>query len=206
MPAGRTDQGAAVDVSDDKAYRISTRKAGPVKDSSNLRITCIFDYQPNICKDYKETGYCGYGDSCKFLHDRGDYKSGWQLEREWDALKSSRKREGKDQESEKGEFYIGSSDDELDDQGLPFACLICKQPFISPVVTRCKHYFCESCAIAHHKKDHRCHVCKEKTNGIFNVAHDVIKKQKLVKQKAKKHESSDEEKDEAKESGEKDEV
>jgi hypothetical protein len=26
------------------------------------------------CKDYKETGRCGYGDSCKFMHDRGDYK------------------------------------------------------------------------------------------------------------------------------------
>ena len=24
-------------------------------------------------------------DSCKFLHDRSDYKSGWQLEREWEA-------------------------------------------------------------------------------------------------------------------------
>jgi hypothetical protein len=40
-----------------------------------------FDYQPDICKDYKETGFCSYGDSCKFLHDRGDYKSGWELER-----------------------------------------------------------------------------------------------------------------------------
>ena len=39
------------------------------------------DYQPDICKDYKETGFCSYGDSCKFLHDRGDYKSGWELER-----------------------------------------------------------------------------------------------------------------------------
>ncbi len=28
-------------------------------------------------------GYCGFGDSCKFLHDRSDYKHGWQLEREW---------------------------------------------------------------------------------------------------------------------------
>jgi hypothetical protein len=28
-------------------------------------------------------GYCGFGDSCKFLHDRSDYKYGWQLEREW---------------------------------------------------------------------------------------------------------------------------
>lgn len=32
-------------------------------------------------QDYKETGYCGYGDACKFIHDRGDYKSGWELER-----------------------------------------------------------------------------------------------------------------------------
>ena len=42
---------------------------------------CRFDYQPDICKDYKETGYCGYGDACKFVHDRGDYKSGWELDR-----------------------------------------------------------------------------------------------------------------------------
>lgn len=36
----------------------------------------------DLCpQDYKETGYCGYGDACKFIHDRGDYKSGWELER-----------------------------------------------------------------------------------------------------------------------------
>eukprot|EP01113_Clastostelium_recurvatum_P034263 TRINITY_DN4626_c0_g1_i4.p1 TRINITY_DN4626_c0_g1~~TRINITY_DN4626_c0_g1_i4.p1 ORF type:complete len:244 (+),score=33.40 TRINITY_DN4626_c0_g1_i4:51-782(+) len=59
-------------------------KAGPVKGSGHIRISSRFDYQPDLCKDYKETGYCGFGDSCKFMHDRGDYKSGWQLEREWD--------------------------------------------------------------------------------------------------------------------------
>lgn len=124
MPAGRENQGAVADCSDDKAGRISQlgnkAKAGyvtsilifknlhilsPVKYSSNLRITCQFDYQPNICKDYKETGYCGYGDSCKFLHDRGDYKSGWQLDREWDALKASKKREGPDPNGDKVCFF-----------------------------------------------------------------------------------------------------
>ena len=39
----------------------------------------------NVLQDYKETGFCGFGDSCKFMHDRSDYKSGWQLEREWQA-------------------------------------------------------------------------------------------------------------------------
>ena len=40
--------------------------------SAHIRATVRMDYQPDLCKDYKETGYCGYGDSCKFLHDRGD--------------------------------------------------------------------------------------------------------------------------------------
>ena len=47
-----------------------------------MRATVRWDYAPDICKDYKETGFCGFGDSCKFLHDRSDYKHGWQLERE----------------------------------------------------------------------------------------------------------------------------
>jgi RING finger protein 113A len=54
---------------------------GPLRASTNVRMTVRFDYQPDICKDYKETGYCGYGDACKFMHDRGDYKSGWELDR-----------------------------------------------------------------------------------------------------------------------------
>ena len=54
---------------------------GPLRASAFVRTTARFDYQPDVCKDYKETGYCGYGDACKFVHDRSDYKSGWELER-----------------------------------------------------------------------------------------------------------------------------
>lgn len=54
---------------------------GPLRASTNVRMTVRFDYQPDICKDYKETGFCGYGDACKFVHDRGDYKSGWELDK-----------------------------------------------------------------------------------------------------------------------------
>jgi RING finger protein 113A len=60
---------------------------GPIKAPSNVRITCRFDYQPDLCKDYKETGYCTFGDACKFMHDRGDYKSGWEIDRDWDLNK-----------------------------------------------------------------------------------------------------------------------
>ncbi len=38
----------------------SNRK-GPMRAPENLRVTVRWDYQPDICKDYKETGFCGFG-------------------------------------------------------------------------------------------------------------------------------------------------
>jgi RING finger protein 113A len=178
LPSGKNDQGAAVDTADDVAMRISGTKAGPVKSSSNLRISCRFDYQPDVCKDYKDSGYCGYGDSCKFLHDRGDYKTGWQLEREYDDQQKTKqskklKKRNEEDDDDKGEYYVGS---DSEDDGLPFVCLKCKESFVNPVSTKCKHYFCENCAIQHYKKDKRCFVCKEPTEGVFKVATEIVKK------------------------------
>ena len=39
---------------------VFTRK-GPIRAPANLRATVRWDYQPDICKDYKETGFCGFG-------------------------------------------------------------------------------------------------------------------------------------------------
>jgi RING finger protein 113A len=129
---------------------ISSEKAGgahgPLRASAHIRVSARFDYQPDICKDYKETGYCGYGDSCKFMHDRGDYKSGWQMEKEWEEAEKARKRNlalGVDDVDDGGV----DPGDEDDDGSLPFACFICRQPFVDPVLTKCKHYFCEHCAL-----------------------------------------------------------
>ena len=38
-----------------------TGTQGPIRAQTWARSICRFDYQPDICKDYKETGYCGYG-------------------------------------------------------------------------------------------------------------------------------------------------
>lgn len=70
-------------------------RVGPQRSANTIRTVTIVDYQPDVCKDYKgmfslrllvlamprimgltltlpaETGYCGFGDTCKFLHDRG---------------------------------------------------------------------------------------------------------------------------------------
>ncbi|PJF19187.1 hypothetical protein PSACC_01033 [Paramicrosporidium saccamoebae] len=58
--------------------------SAPHRLATHIRNTCRFDYAPDLCKDYNETGFCGFGDSCKFVHDRGDYKAGWELDDEWD--------------------------------------------------------------------------------------------------------------------------
>lgn len=72
-----------------------------------------------------------FTDSCKFLHDRSDYKLGWQLERE----------------AASGEYdNSGDEDDkkyEIDSDGddLPFKCFICRDTFVDPVVTKLVNSF-----------------------------------------------------------------
>ncbi|KAI3857654.1 hypothetical protein MKW98_028918 [Papaver atlanticum] len=79
-----------------RGYTVSGEEAGgahgPLRASAHIRTSTRWDYQPDICKDYKQSGYCGFGDSCKFIHDRGDYKSGWQMEREWEETEKTPKR------------------------------------------------------------------------------------------------------------------
>ncbi|CEH17456.1 Predicted E3 ubiquitin ligase [Ceraceosorus bombacis] len=63
-----------------KSSSFNAAAKGPIKATANVRTVTVTDYQPDICKDYKETGYCGFGDTCKFLHDRSDYLAGWQMD------------------------------------------------------------------------------------------------------------------------------
>uniref|UniRef100_A0A1B0CIF8 Ring finger protein n=2 Tax=Lutzomyia longipalpis TaxID=7200 RepID=A0A1B0CIF8_LUTLO len=147
-------------------------RKGPIRAPSHLRSTVRWDYQPDICKDYKETGFCGFGDSCKFLHDRSDYKHGWQLEMEG----SCKRNDSGDEDDSKYEIHS-------DEEELPFKCIICRESFTDPIVTKCKHYFCEKCALAHYKKTSRCYVCGNQTNGMFNPANQLIAKLKLEESK-----------------------
>ncbi|KAJ9475154.1 Pre-mRNA-splicing factor CWC24 [Pseudozyma hubeiensis] len=137
------------------------RARGPIRSTTTVRTTSLMDYQPDVCKDYKETGYCGFGDTCKFLHDRSDYLAGWQL----DVLPNSTSR-GR-------ENILSDPEDESEEQ-IPFACLICRQPFTDPVVTRCGHYFCSACAIKRFSRNTKCFACGKQTGGLFNSAKKVL--------------------------------
>lgn len=138
----------------------SVRAKGPIRAPDHIRSTVRWDYQPDLCKDFKETGFCGFGDSCKFLHDRTDYKLGWQLE-----IEANKKTSRFDDNSDEENYEIPS-----DEEHLPFKCLFCRQTFVDPVVTKCKHYFCEKCALDHFKKSRKCYVCGENTLGMFQPA------------------------------------
>ncbi|KAM3571099.1 hypothetical protein VYU27_006842 [Nannochloropsis oceanica] len=169
-----------------------TGTQGPIRAPSYLRATAVFDYKPDICKDYKETGFCGFGDGCKFMHDRSDYKSGYELEQEWETQqKRKRQRDlgewaGSEDEEEGDDAYLIKEDDDL-----PFACFLCREGFRDPVVTVCGHYFCSSCALQHHKTDPTCPACGEKTGGVFNFAVKLFEKMKKDEAKRKAVEEKD---------------
>lgn len=104
-------------------------RKGPIRAPAHLRATVRWDYQPDICKDFKETGFCGFGDSCKFLHDRSDYKAGWQLEQDYAA--GTRGGDGPESDGDDTKYEIHS-----DEESLPFKCFICRGSFVDPVVTK----------------------------------------------------------------------
>lgn len=56
---------------------------------------------------------------------------------------------------------------------------------------RCKHYFCEKCALEHYKKSQRCFICSQQTNGIFNPAKELIARLKNEVDEADRHGHSD---------------
>ncbi|CAD5230910.1 unnamed protein product [Bursaphelenchus xylophilus] len=69
---------------------------GPIRNQQFMRASVRWDFAPDICKDYKETGFCTFGDSCKFLHDRSDYKHGWEIEAEWQKQQAEKNKQEED--------------------------------------------------------------------------------------------------------------
>ncbi|PNS17410.1 Pre-mRNA-splicing factor cwc24 [Sphaceloma murrayae] len=154
------------------------KSVGPVKAATNIRTITVTDFAPDVCKDYKQTGFCGFGDSCKFLHAREDYKQGWQLDKEWESVTKGKKLEGT---VVGGANKNAKSNEEEDEESMldniPFACIICREPYKNPVVTKCKHYFCEACALKRHKSKggKSCAACGTDTGGTFGMAKNLRK-------------------------------
>ncbi|KAI9790951.1 MAG: RNA-splicing factor [Piccolia ochrophora] len=155
-----------------------SRQVGPIKAPTNIRTITVTDFAPDVCKDYKQTGFCGFGDNCKFLHAREDYKQGWELDRDWEIGTKGKKVSGQTVASANRSAKTQDEKDDDDDElleNIPFACILCKKPYKNPIVTKCGHYFCESCALRRYRKNPSCAACGAGTGGVFNVAKNLRK-------------------------------
>lgn len=141
-----------------------TGSLGPIKAPQYYRASCRFDYAMGICKDWKEAGYCGFGDSCIFVHDRSDYKSGYQMEKDWERQQEDLRKQAY------GETIVPAPDYEIkEEEAAESLCLICGKEWKEPVITECGHVFCLACALQYYNsRSRKCFECKADTKGIFN--------------------------------------
>lgn len=154
-----------------------SKAVGPQKAPTNIRTVTTMDFKPDICKDYAKTGHCGFGDTCIFLHDRADWKQGWQLDKEWELNTKGKKMAGTTVASANRNATKEEAENEEEAkllENIPFACPICEKPYKKPaIVTKCGHYFCEKCALDRYRKSPTCAICGAGTNGVFNNAKNL---------------------------------
>jgi RING finger protein 113A len=67
------------------------------------------------------------------------------------------------------------------DDGIPYACYICRKHFNNPVVTSCNHYFCEPCIMQKIRSEtESCPICGKDTHGVFNKPTKLLSKRRRV--------------------------
>ncbi|CCH61188.1 hypothetical protein TBLA_0E01280 [Henningerozyma blattae CBS 6284] len=127
---------------------------------SNVKISTLMDYQPDICKDFFQNGYCGYGDNCKFLHTReklNEYSNEFRPNKN-EVSKIGRQNESKPVNNIK------------DDNSIPKECKICNRELKKPIIkTNCDHYFCNDCFVKSIIKSTNCKVCGKDTQGVGKI-------------------------------------
>jgi len=111
------------------------------------------------------------------MHDRGDFQSGWEIDIEWNKKQKEKARQ---RALDSLEAENRGDQVEEEDVGPNLECPLCHKEFKDPVLSRCDHVFCESCAL---KNPKRCRVCDKPTGGTFAVA--KLQRAQLLEKKRK---------------------
>lgn len=121
----------------------------------HLYSSASIDYNPSRCKDFHDSGYCSWGDSCIYAHDRTNYKQGWELDREWE-------------EARRKELEAVRVAAEPQPPTLPPQCAACKAFPTDPVTPEeCDHVFCRGCAVNVFIAVGKCSTCFHAISGGF---------------------------------------
>lgn len=99
------------------------------------------------------------------------------MDKEWEKVGPGAKKQNQGQKTSQRQ---GGGDEEDEDEdrlleGIPFACIICKEGYKDPIVTKCGHYFCEKCALQRYRRSPACAACGAGTGGVFNGAKGLRK-------------------------------
>lgn len=78
----------ALHQNDSQALEAKKQEKPVIKESITV------DFQRDVCKDFLKNGYCGFGDTCKFLHYREEFTINDQKDgqvKEWDNVSKRKK-------------------------------------------------------------------------------------------------------------------
>merc|ERR1712150_355597 len=78
---------------------------------------------------------------------------------------------------------IRDEDDEGNNvnDGIPFACFLCRKHFKQPIVTACAHYFCQDCIMDFTRNNNNaCPICQKDTFGVFNHPTKLMSKKRRM--------------------------
>lgn len=106
-----------------------------------------FDYQMNICKDFQKTGFCRYGDECKFVHERDSYDTTNKFMPNYKATSTKILNRSKN-----------SSNKEIAQEDA-LKCVLCTNNPSSPMRIKCGHLCCEACFLKGCSQNAECSLC-----------------------------------------------